>query len=497
MRQGVKGSSNRSGTRVLLPSDRFLTPRLTILNVLIPRSFISRHLAQARFPFIIAITTNMNMNIDMDESMFSTNEYTDVREHILTQQHDAWMYNQICSDYPIQQLGLWPANLPEHQQSSQYPRFSTSTQSSSASYPRRSNTSTFSPWQSRSSVASTNSNWSKSSDQPYTQRTSSLNTAKHFTPAVSDSQAAESVVDPASPARSSTSKRRNTQRHVTPEKDPFATCVSRTRRSRRSQREPRYWCTSCEEPFIEKYDWKRHEETYQERRHVFRCNLCSAIYFLEKDFLYHHETRHNCETCQREGHPGTAKQTRQARSGWGCGFCNHFSLDWRERCDHIAHHFEKELKSMTEWLQSNVIYSLLQRPAIYKEWLKVLHSQPQLKGGFGWNQHDTGRVEGYPENNAKPRLQDLLEYYKSSDNAAALAQFAFEKIAFPSHPPQAPPKDYKDHHTATLQGLMDDTESWDNFMSAIPEDELCPTDTRDFDFSMMNDGFSREMKVFY
>ncbi|KAF9693902.1 hypothetical protein EKO04_008441 [Ascochyta lentis] len=150
-----------------------------------------------------------------------------------------------------------------------------------------------------------------------------------------------------------------------------------------------------------------------------------------------------------------------------------------------------------EWLQSNVIYSLLQRPAIYKEWLKVLHSQPQLKGGFGWNQHDTGRVEGYPENNAKPRLQDLLEYYKSSDNAAALAQFAFEKIAFPSHPPQAPPKDYKDHHTATLQGLMDDTESWDNFMSAIPEDELCPTDTRDFDFSMMNDGFSREMKVFY
>ncbi|UPX16883.1 uncharacterized protein EKO05_0007266 [Ascochyta rabiei] len=443
-------------------------------------------------------TRNMNMNMSMDGIMFPTAEHIDVRQQALIQHNDdVWMYNQTCSDYPAQQPSFWPAHLSEYQQSHQFPRLSTSTHSSYSSHLRDSDSSTLSNWQSCSSVASTNSNWSNLSNQPYGQRTSSLNNAANFAPPISSSHTAESVVEPVSPAPSSTSKRRNIQRYTTPGKDTFATCVSRRRRSRRSQREPRYWCTSCEEPFIEKYDWKRHEETYQERRHVFRCDLCSAVYFLEKDFLYHHETRHNCETCQREGHSDTAKQTRQARSGWGCGFCLHFSFDWRERCNHVAQHFEKEQKSMKNWLQSNVIHSLLQRPVIFKEWLRILHTQPQLRGDFGWNRHDTERVEGYPENNAEPNLQDRLEYFKPSENAAALAQFAFKKIAFPSHPPQAPRKDHKDHHTATLQDLMDDTESWNSFVSTILEDEISPTNICDLDFNVVDKDFSQDTGYCY
>ncbi|KAJ4341930.1 hypothetical protein N0V95_007086 [Ascochyta clinopodiicola] len=152
---------------------------------------------------------------------------------------------------------------------------------------------------------------------------------------------------------------------------------------------------------------------------------------------------------------------------------------------------------MADWLQSNVIHSLLQRPAIFKEWSRILQTQPQLRGDFGWNRRDTERVEGYPENDAKPNLQDCLEYFKPSDNAAALAQFAFEKIAFPSQPPQAPPKDYKDHHTATLQGLMDDTETWNNFMSTIPEDDFPPTNACDFDFNVIHEDTSHDAEFFY
>lgn len=304
---------------------------------------------------------------------------------------------------------------------------------------------------------------------------------------------AEEAASPLSPK----SKRKPKQRQVSSERDPFATCVSRTRRTRRSQREPRYWCTSCEEPFIEKYDWKRHEETYQERRFAFRCNLCSAIYFLEKDFLYHHETRHHCETCSREGHLEVAKQDRQTRTGWGCGFCMHFSTNWRDRCNHIAQHFEKDSKTMKDWRQSVVIQSLLQRPAIRAEWCKILRSQPQLKADFGWNLHNTGRVEGYPENGATPHLQDCLEYHRPGDNAAALAQLAFEKIAFPSRPPQAPRKDYKDHHTVTLQSLMDQPESWNQLMSTIPGDDLPPKNVCEFgfDFNMVDNVYDDDTRV--
>lgn len=151
---------------------------------------------------------------------------------------------------------------------------------------------------------------------------------------------------------------------------------------------------------------------------------------------------------------------------------------------------------MADWHQSNVIHSLLHRPAIYGEWCRILQTQPQLRRDFGWNEHDTGRVEGYPENDAEPHLQDLLEYYRSGDNPAALAQLAFHQIAFPSRPPQAPRKDYKDHHTATLEGLMADTESWNKFMSTIPEDDFLPTNVCEFDFDMIDETIGENTKIY-
>lgn len=151
---------------------------------------------------------------------------------------------------------------------------------------------------------------------------------------------------------------------------------------------------------------------------------------------------------------------------------------------------------MEEWRQSNVILSLLQRPVIREAWCNVLQSQRQLRADFGWNQHNTGRVEGYPENNAEPHLQDLLEYYQPRDDAAKLAQLAILKIAFPSLPPQVPRKDYKDHRTATLPSLMEDRVLWDQFTYTIKEDEIPPTSVCHLDYGILDDPFGDNAKYY-
>jgi hypothetical protein len=140
--------------------------------------------------------------------------------------------------------------------------------------------------------------------------------------------------------------------------------------------------------------------------------------------------------------------------------------------------------TMRSWHQTNVILSLLQRPIIKTEWVNILQSQPQLRDGFGWNQSSTGRVEGYPESGKAPHLQDLLEYFTSGDDPAALAQLAFSKIAFPEQPPQAPHKDTMDHQPATHQSTLYEQVSWDRFATTIPEDPVLSEPVPGYDFGL-------------
>jgi hypothetical protein len=211
---------------------------------------------------------------------------------------------------------------------------------------------------------------------------------------------------------------------------------------------------------------------------VLECDFCDAIYFLAKDFVNHHHKWHRCKLCKHtKDHVQSAKKDRLPRSGWGCGFCIHFSTDWKERCDHIAHHFEKENLDMKSWHHSRVIYSLLKRPVVQKEWAKILQSQPHINTSFSWNKHSTGRVDGYPENGATPKLQDRLEYYRSGDDAAALAQLAFEKIIYPPSPPRVPRKDYSENrHNATIDDVLNDRTAWNNLIGTILEEGFLPTD---------------------
>ncbi|EOA92281.1 hypothetical protein ACJQWK_03828 [Exserohilum turcicum] len=342
---------------------------------------------------------------------------------------------------------------------------------------RSSRNSGFSETSLRDSVASSASGWSRASngfpDQHVLQ-------TKQLLSRRSLSQSSN-MSSPAEEPSSVPAKRRAAKKPAAQERDYFKTCVSANKQPRTCSKEHRYFCTSCKKPFVEKADWKRHEETYQERPEMFQCDLCPAIYFLEKDFTGHHVQSHRCAPCSgstkwnRKSHVLSAKRSRMTRTGWGCGFCCHFSSDWTERCNHLAHHMEKQGLTASHWIHSNVIQSLLQRPQIYYEWRRVVQGMQLHTVLCLWSQHSTGRVEGYPESNPVAQLQDYLEYFTPDQDAAALAQLAYRKMIRHSAPSaEPPPVPLKDRRAKALQDCTKHTELWSQFMDSVLEDEVLP-----------------------
>jgi hypothetical protein len=307
------------------------------------------------------------------------------------------------------------------------------------------------------------------------------------------------VSSPIEVPASRSSRKRNTPRTSATEKDYYKTCVSRRPRARRAETVQKYFCTVCKEPFAEKADWKRHEETYQERPEEFQCDLCQAKYFLDKDFVNHHVQGHGCahcfanNKCSAKKHVEEARRQRKTRTGWGCGFCYHFTQNWTERCNHIAHHFDTEGKTMEDWNHSKVIYSLLQRPAVLRKWNAVVESKKRAFIGFGWDPQSTARVEGFPDSNQTLQLQDALEFFTPDQDATALSRKAFAlaitKVAreTPEIAPPVPPKDYPINHNASLQDIMKETESWTQFVKSIINDDQLPTGVTNLEDDMLVD----------
>ncbi|KAI8934162.1 hypothetical protein NX059_008915 [Plenodomus lindquistii] len=354
----------------------------------------------------------------------------------------------------------------------QHQHLPTISSSSGSTNFRSSDNSSFSQWHTRDSMASAASpasSWPHASDFSREQYDSEAEDA--LTPKLSTRQ--RPLPRPRESPISPTPSKRCTQRQPVQERDYFKSCVSTNKQSRPCNREQKYFCTICEKSFVSKADWKRHEETYQERTEKFQCDNCPAIYFLDKDFVAHHVKSHQCATCadnvkcSLKRHVQAARQRRMARTGWGCGFCTHFSGDWTERCNHIAYHIEKEGKTASNWYHSKVIYSLLQRPAIQVEWCKLLESRQERDLTIGWNQRSTGRTEGYPESNPRPQLQDLLEYFTQDQNPAPLALLAFEKLKLPP-----PPVPHKDHRKTSLEDLTNTLDPWTQMMDGIISDPM-------------------------
>ncbi|KAF1839167.1 hypothetical protein BDW02DRAFT_635851 [Decorospora gaudefroyi] len=405
----------------------------------------------------------------------SQTEYSDW-QHLHDQQYQSHRYEQSPAESHGQYLDQWPTANNAYQQYGHQQHLSTSSCSSTIPSFRSSNNSDFSQLPLRDSVSSSISGWSHSSDLTRDQH---ISQAEYL---LSQSSSSQPSCDPSpvDESMSMTVKPRKTRRPTAVAKDYFKTCVSATKQSRTCPKEHKYFCTICERSFVEKADWKRHEETYQERPEMFQCDLCPttspAIYFLSKDFATHHIQSHRCGPCSenircsKKPHVLSARKKRMTRTGWGCGFCCHFSSDWTERCNHIANHVEKEGMTVAQWYHSKVIYSLLHRPAIYAEWMQLHRSRPITD--FAWNQHSTGRVEGYPESNHIPQLQDYLEFFTNDQDAAALARMAYDKLKSFSTPPPVPPKD---NHTTSMRGAVRATSQWAQLSNSILPDNIYPT----------------------
>ncbi|KAL5120156.1 hypothetical protein ACEQ8H_001982 [Pleosporales sp. CAS-2024a] len=412
------------------------------------------------------------MDYDMDQS-------AQIRERQETMHTQPTSFGHSLMDYDSQSIERWPTSyigyaLPYQQ------HWSISSHSTTSSYARSSNNSFVTGFQNRASTISTDSSFSTISNQSrrhhLAQAERSLNgfssPLSPYTPSPVDAPAPQ------------VTRKRHTPRLPAPEKDYYKTCVSRKQRARRANTVQKYFCTICQEPFVEKADWKRHEETFQERTEEFQCDICYAKYFLDKDFVTHHVQAHGCvhcnssTRCSLKKHVQESRRGRKSRTGWGCGFCYHFSTNWTERCNHVADHFDCEGKTMSEWRHSCVIYSLLHRPAVLTEWNAILEKRMRPVKSLAWNSHSTGREEGYPDSGRCPRLQDWLEFFTPDQNAAALAQKAFD-LAIDCEPldiaPPVPPKDYHLNHTTSLRDLTNDTESWTQFVKSIVNDDHFPT----------------------
>ena len=132
---------------------------------------------------------------------------------------------------------------------------------------------------------------------------------------------------------------------------------------------------------------------------------------------------------------------------------------------------------MREWKHTNVIYSLLQRPGIYHEWMRLVRSLPSLTE-FGWNRTSTGRVEGYPESNLTPQLQDYLEYFTADQDAAAVARLAYAKMkkaTAPTRGDERPPVPPKDCPAAEVRSWDGEMYSWGQLTESVVEDDVLPT----------------------
>jgi hypothetical protein len=128
-----------------------------------------------------------------------------------------------------------------------------------------------------------------------------------------------------------------------------------------------YGCTypKCHKRFGAKSDWKRHENSQHFQLEAYRCRLASPAgkvcgeHFLRMEhFKQHLETKHNMtDELGRNEEAKLRKIGKNCQQQFWCGFHGDIvvlkerrNAAWDERFDHIAHHFEKDKKSIEEWI---------------------------------------------------------------------------------------------------------------------------------------------------
>ncbi|KAF2035962.1 hypothetical protein EK21DRAFT_43742, partial [Setomelanomma holmii] len=129
-----------------------------------------------------------------------------------------------------------------------------------------------------------------------------------------------------------------------------------------------YGCTypKCHKRFGAKSDWKRHENSQHFQLEAFRCGRpstktgqpCGEHCFRINAFKLHLKDLHNLDNEEEQEQEAKRRRIgKNCQQQFWCGFCNNIiRLDekrnaaWDERFDHIAQHFEKEKRSIEEWV---------------------------------------------------------------------------------------------------------------------------------------------------
>jgi hypothetical protein len=128
-----------------------------------------------------------------------------------------------------------------------------------------------------------------------------------------------------------------------------------------------YGCTytKCHKRFGSKSDWKRHENSQHFQLEAYRCSQLSpeckvcGEHFLRIDhFKKHLDTQHKLSDEQQQVDEAKRRKIgKNCQQQFWCGFHGEIielkvkrEAAWDERFDHIAKHFEKEEKSIEEWV---------------------------------------------------------------------------------------------------------------------------------------------------
>jgi hypothetical protein len=128
-----------------------------------------------------------------------------------------------------------------------------------------------------------------------------------------------------------------------------------------------YGCTypKCHKRFGAKSDWKRHENSQHFQLEAYRCSQLSPAgkacgeHFLRIDhFKKHLDTQHKLSDEQQQVDEAKRRKIgKNCQQQFWCGFHGEIielkekrNAAWDERFDHIAKHFEKDKKSIEEWV---------------------------------------------------------------------------------------------------------------------------------------------------
>ncbi|KAI1323655.1 hypothetical protein F5Y16DRAFT_383060 [Xylariaceae sp. FL0255] len=181
---------------------------------------------------------------------------------------------------------------------------------------------------------------------------------------------------------------------------------------------PKFLCTSCNNTFKRKFDWKRHEDEFHDRSRYYPCDKCNQGFWGPNTFNQHHKSSHGCQTCP---HAKKVMKQMRRRSAYGCGFCAALHSQFGPHLDHVAAHYENGM-AKSDWSHSNVIYGLLRQNVVHAAWMELIakkyNEYNEYKPMFRWSQDATGRAQGFVESDRPGQLQDLLEFFDNSQESA-------------------------------------------------------------------------------